>query len=134
MSLIFFFTTLPGHDLSSSSLLPLIIAIECIIAKDGQQALELLNNNLHYLPDIVFLDLKMPRFNGKKFLFEVKKDERLKRIPIVIYTTSREVTESKELKEMGAVYFITKPSNADEIYYLISFVLNEQWSILQNNK
>lgn len=76
----------------------------------------------------------MPRFNGKKFLFEVKKDERLKRIPIVIYTTSREVTESKELKEMGAVYFITKPSNADEIYYLISFVLNEQWSILQNNK
>lgn len=107
-------------------------AIECISAKDGKHALELLST-LYPLPDFIFLDLRMPRYNGKKFLHEVKKDERLKKIPIIIYTTSREVTESQELKEMGAVHFISKPNNADEIYYLISFVLDQQWSITHNN-
>lgn len=109
-------------------------AIECITAKDGLHALEILSGTLYPLPDFIFLDLKMPRYNGKKFLNEVKKDERLKKIPVVIYTTSKEVTESKELKEMGAVHFISKPNNAEEIYYLISFILDEQWSLMHNNK
>ena len=100
-------------------------AIICLTAKDGQQALELLHTN-DQLPDFIFLDLRMPRFNGKRFLLEIKKDELLKKIPVIIYTTSREVEESKELKEMGAVYFISKPSNPEEIYYLVSFVLEEQ--------
>lgn len=108
-------------------------AIECITATDGLQALELLSKTLFSLPDFIFLDLKMPRYNGKRFLYEIKKDERLKNIPVIIYTTSREVTESKELKEMGAVHFISKPNNADEIYYLISFVLDQKWSITNNN-
>lgn len=109
-------------------------AIECISAKDGKHALELLSSTLNPLPDFIFLDLKMPRFNGKKCLIEIKKDERLKKIPVIIYTTSKEVSESKELKEMGAVHFISKPTNADEIYYLISFVLDEQWSVMHNKK
>lgn len=105
--------------------------IECITATDGLKALKLLSKSS--LPDFIFLDLKMPRYNGKKFLYEVKKDERLKEIPVIIYTTSREVTESRELMEMGAVYFMSKPNNTDEIYYLVSFVLDEQWSIRRNN-
>jgi len=78
------------------------------------------------LPHFIFLDLRMPRYNGKKCLQEIKKDERLKHIPVIIYSTSREVEESQELKAMGAVHFISKPSNPDEIYYLVSFVLEEQ--------
>lgn len=105
--------------------------ITCITAKDGQHALELLKNSLHPLPDFIFLDIRMPRFNGKKCLIEIKKDERLKHIPVIIYTTSREVTESVELKEMGAVHFISKPSNPEELYYLISFALEEQWNELR---
>lgn len=100
--------------------------IECITASDGQQALEVLRKSGSTLPDFIFLDLRMPRYNGKRCLQEIKKDENLKHIPVIIYSTSREVEESQELKAMGAVYFISKPSNPDEIYYLVSFVLEEQ--------
>ena len=104
--------------------------IDCIVAKDGKHALEILKNASGSLPDIIFLDLRMPRFNGKKCLLEIKGDESLKHIPVIIYTTSREVTESIELKEMGAVHFISKPSNPDELYYIISVALEEQWNKL----
>ena len=99
--------------------------ITCFTASDGQQALEFLHTT-DSLPDFIFLDLRMPRFNGKRCLLELKKDEQLRNIPVIIYTTSREVEESSELKELGAVYFISKPGNPEEIYYLVSFVLEEQ--------
>jgi CheY-like chemotaxis protein len=108
--------------------------IECITANNGQQALELLKNNTSGLPDFIFLDIRMPVFDGKKCLLEIKKDERLKHIPVIIYTTSKEVEESKELRKMGAVYFISKPANAEEIYYLVSFVLEEQLNASRMNK
>ena len=99
--------------------------IECLWAKDGLQALEDLRNEALPLPDYIFLDLRMPRVNGKKCLSEMKSDSRLKEIPVIIYTTSRELEESEELKDLGAVQFISKPSNPEEIYYVVSCVLEE---------
>ena len=101
--------------------------IECATAKDGLQALELLRDPQFSLPDFIFLDLRMPRYNGKQCLLQIKADERLKEIPVVIYTTSREVQESEELQSLGAVHFISKPSDPDEIFYVLSLVLEEQW-------
>jgi DNA-binding NtrC family response regulator len=108
--------------------------IDCKIAGNGEQALKLLRNTEYPLPDFIFLDIRMPRLNGKKCLFEIKKDERLKNIPVIIYTTSRAVEESKELRAMGAFHFISKPRNADEIFYLISFVIDEQANAARRNK
>ena len=99
--------------------------IECLTAKDGKHALELLRE-ITVLPDVIFLDLRMPRINGKKCLIEIKNDERLKNIHVYVYTTSREVTESEELQKLGAVHFISKPSNHEEIYYIISLLLEEE--------
>ena len=107
--------------------------IICLTANDGQQALELLHTN-DQLPHFIFLDLRMPRFNGKRFLLEIQKDELLGKIPVIIYTTSREAEDSSELKKMGAVYFISKPSNPEEIYYLVSFVLEEQLKVMDSRK
>jgi DNA-binding NtrC family response regulator len=107
---------------------------ECKTANNGERALELLKDTGYSLPDFIFLDIRMPRINGKKCLFEIKKDERLKHIPVIIYTTSKAVEESKELRDMGAFHFISKPSNADEIYYLISFVMDQQSNVLRRNK
>jgi CheY-like chemotaxis protein len=107
--------------------------IECIVAKDGQEALKLLSQPLFELPNFIFLDLRMPRIGGKRCLIELKKDERLKNIPVVIYTTSREVKESQELKELGAVHFISKPGSPDEIYYVVSFVLDELRHFVRND-
>ena len=104
--------------------------IECITANDGQKALELLRNRLSSLPDLIFLDIRMPLLNGKKCLEELKKDDTLKHIPVVIYTTSKLVEESIELKKMGAAHFISKPPNADEIYYLVSLVIEEHLAAL----
>ncbi|MBA2329348.1 MAG: response regulator [Flavisolibacter sp.] len=101
-------------------------SIDCSIAKDGQQAMELLKNTTENLPDYIFLDLKMPRYNGRKCLVELKSDPDLKHIPVFIYTTSREVEESAELKSMGAIHFISKPTDPEEIYYVISHILEEQ--------
>ena len=100
--------------------------IECTTAVDGKQALEQLKNSYDSLPDFIFLDLRMPRLSGKKCLLQIKNDERLKSIPVIIYTTSRDVEEAKELQELGAVHFISKPGDPEEIYYVVSFVLEEQ--------
>ena len=101
-------------------------SIKCTASIDGKHALELLRASGDSLPDFIFLDLRMPRYSGKRCLQEIKNDNLLKSIPVIIYTTSKELEESKELKEMGAVHFISKPTNPEEIYYIISFVLEEQ--------
>lgn len=106
-------------------------SIQCIQANNGEQALELLRNTESVLPDCIFLDLRMPRISGKKCLQEIKQDERLKHIPVYIYTTSRELEESRDLKEIGAFHFISKPNNEEEIYYLIACAVEEQLKLHQ---
>lgn len=104
--------------------------IECVTAKDGEQALNYLANADHSLPDYIFLDLRMPKVNGRRCLIEIKADERLQHIPVIIYTTSGDVAESEELQGKGAVRFITKPGDPGEIFYVLSLVLEEQWEKL----
>jgi CheY-like chemotaxis protein len=100
--------------------------IECVTSKDGQQALELLKDSTLALPEYIFLDLRMPRVSGKQCLLQIKADERLKSIPVIIYTTSKEVEESEDLQSLGAVRFISKPTDPEEIFYILSQVLEEQ--------
>ena len=99
--------------------------IECVELTNGEEALEYLMNLSTVLPDCIFLDLRMPKISGKKCLIEIKNNDRLKDIPVYIYTTSRDVEESRELKQIGAFHFISKPNNADEIYYLLAFAMEE---------
>ncbi|NML22453.1 response regulator [Pseudoflavitalea sp. G-6-1-2] len=106
--------------------------IVCYEARDGRQALEMLNNIDNPLPDFIFLDLRMPGYSGEKCLIEIKNRERLKNIPVIIYTTSKNVEESIQLKAMGACHFMTKPRNSAEIYYMVSIVLEEEWDSFKN--
>jgi CheY-like chemotaxis protein len=103
-------------------------AITCITAGDGKEALAYLRGKDHDLPDFIFLDLRMQGMSGKQCLKEIKQDPRLKPVPVIVYTTSRDVKESRELKILGAAHFMSKPSSPDEVYYLISFVLGEIWN------
>lgn len=102
-------------------------SIQCFTAKDGQEALIILNDTERPLPDYIFLDLRMPRISGRQCLAEIKKQERLKHIPVFIYTTTKDVQDSIELKKMGAVHFISKPTNPTDIYYIISEALSSKW-------
>lgn len=99
----------------------------CHTFEDGYEALKYLRNTKNPLPDYIFLDLRMPKMSGKKCLQEIRSDDRLKEIPVIMYSTSDDVEDSKDLAESGATHFVTKPTNADEIYYLISMVLTEKW-------
>jgi DNA-binding response OmpR family regulator len=69
----------------------------------------------------------MPGMSGQKCLEEIKKTPRLRSVPVIVYTTSREVDESIRLKEMGAAHFMSKPTSPAEVYYMVSLVLSEQW-------
>jgi CheY-like chemotaxis protein len=101
--------------------------INFITASDGQEAMKILKDERSLLPDYIFLDLRMPRISGRQCLEEIIKDERLRHIPVFIYTTSRDVNDSIELGKKGAVHFISKPENPTDIYYILSIVLNEEW-------
>lgn len=79
-------------------------------ANDGQSALVLLEE-LVVVPDYIFLDINMPVMNGKEFLSHVKKDRRLKEIPVIMYTTSSEEREKNAFQKMGASGYIVKPTD-----------------------
>jgi len=102
--------------------------ITCVTVTNGQDALFYLKNEANPLPDFIFLDLRMPGLSGQKCLEEIKKDPRLVPVPVIVYTTSREVEESIRLKKSGAAHFMSKPTSPDEVYYMVSSVLGEKWN------
>ncbi len=83
-------------------------SINCITALDGEEALTMLKNSLPEVPDCIFLDLNMPRINGRQFLTTIKSIAILKNIPVIIYTTSSSLREKAELTNLGATHFLTK--------------------------
>jgi CheY-like chemotaxis protein len=102
--------------------------ITCMVAVSGDDALLYLNNKDNPLPGFIFLDLRMPGLSGRQCLAEIKKDARLVPVPVIVYTTSTDVKESVELKQLGAVHFMSKPVSPDDVYYMLSVVLGEKWT------
>jgi CheY-like chemotaxis protein len=67
------------------------------------------------LPDYIFLDVNMPVKDGKQSLVELKKDERLRDIPVIICSTTADKKEIDELYDLGASSFIHKPNNFTDL-------------------
>jgi CheY-like chemotaxis protein len=88
-------------------------AINCLVADNGKAALDLLNQ-LIFLPQIIFLDYNMPQMNGQKCLNHIRNIERLKNIPVVMYSTSFSAQLGSELKQAGA-YLIQKQTEFKEV-------------------
>jgi CheY-like chemotaxis protein len=102
------------RELMSEALHKIDPSISFLTANDGQNALDLLNES-NDLPDYIFLDVNMPVMDGKKCLVELKKDERLRDIPVVIYSTTMDNSEIKQLYSLGASSFIHKPNNFNDL-------------------
>lgn len=83
----------------------------CIRAESCEMALGTLRKATDNLPDVIFLDLNMPRMRGKTCLCELKKDKVLQGIPVIIYTTSSILKDKDETRALGASHFITKPTS-----------------------
>jgi CheY-like chemotaxis protein len=85
---------------------------------DGEQALDYLRNGTGYRdalrPDLVLLDLNMPRMDGRQTLTEIKTDDRLKAIPVVVLTTSAADADVTSSYQHQANAYVTKPIDLDE--------------------
>ncbi|MEN6334115.1 MAG: response regulator [Phycisphaerales bacterium] len=78
-------------------------------ATNGEEALEYLRNAENPKPCVILLDLNMPRMNGVEFMKAVKADSVLKKIPIVVLTTSRDDRDIVESYKLSAAGYIVKP-------------------------
>jgi len=81
------------------------------VARDGLEAMELLRDKTGdgVMPDLILLDLNMPRMDGREVLEELKKDQRLKTIPVIVLTTSEAEQDILRSYQLGTNAYITKP-------------------------
>jgi len=81
------------------------------ITNNGVELMEYLSDDDARLPDVIFLDLNMPRKNGLECLIEIKGNEKLKDISVAIYSTSDNEKDMDETFRNGANIYITKPND-----------------------
>src|SRR5438046_423856 len=83
------------------------------VARDGVEAMEYLHRQGPYAeagrPDLIFLDLNLPRKDGREVLAEIKADANLRRIPVVIFTTSRAESDVVKTYDLHANCYVVKP-------------------------
>lgn len=95
-------------------------------AKNGEEALRLLEQK-DKLPDIILLDLNMPKINGIEFLGVLKNDERLKYIPTIVLTTSNNRRDLLECYKIGIAGYVLKPLKYEDYVSKIEILLS-YWS------
>lgn len=100
---------------------------ELIIAEDGEKALEMLKDMQEY-PQVIILDLNMPKLSGVEFLKIIKKDENLSIIPVVIMTTSKEDEDKLNCYKNGISGYIEKPIDYNEFLEILKIVY-DYWMI-----
>lgn len=96
------------------------------VAKDGEEALSMLacngSNSRIPRPDLILLDLNLPRKDGREVLEQIKDDESLKRIPVVILTTSNAQQDILKAYDLHANCYITKPVDLDQFFTVIKSI------------
>lgn len=94
-----------------------------VVAKDGKEALEILlagREASHPLPRAILTDVKMPRMDGLELLRQIKGEPRLRDIPFVVLTSSDHEADRKEAMSLGAICYLTKPSDLDAYANIVS--------------
>lgn len=96
------------------------------VASDGEDALKFLKREGGYKdaprPDLVLLDLNLPRMNGKEVLEEIKKDPDLKRIPVVVLTTSDNEQDVRKAYDLHVNAYVRKPVDLDQFIRIVEAV------------
>lgn len=94
---------------------------------DGVELMQYLNDPESVLPNILFLDLNMPKKNGIECLHEIKKNNRFDDIAIAIYSTSSSEEDIEETFVLGANIYIKKPSDFASLKKILSDVVSINW-------
>jgi chemotaxis family two-component system response regulator Rcp1 len=100
------------------------------VARDGVEALSFLRRKGEFVhvprPDLILLDLNLPKKDGREVLAEIKNDDALKSIPVVILTTSETLEDILEMYGLHANFYITKPVDLDQFIKIVQSI-EEFW-------
>ncbi|MCK0123069.1 response regulator [Gelidibacter sp. F2691] len=102
------------------------------VYKDGIELMNALNQPQSVLPNILFLDLNMPKKSGLECLIEIKENERFKDIAIAIYSTSASEEDIENTFVQGANIYIKKPSAFNDLKKILSDVVTINWQYHTN--
>ena len=92
------------------------------VARDGEEALAFLRREGEPRPDLILLDLNLPRRDGREVLQEIKSDPRLKTIPVVVLTTSGAEADIVKSYSLHANCYITKPVDLDQFITVVKSI------------
>lgn len=99
------------------------VFVNLTVANDGVEAMEILKGRGDQTgkrrPDLILLDLNLPRKNGREVLVEIKADEELRRIPVIVMTTSKAEQDIHRAYNLNANCYITKPVELDEFLNVV---------------
>ncbi|WP_445253145.1 response regulator [Nostoc sp. 106C] len=111
------------------------ITVHLNVVEDGVEAMAFLRKQEKYAtvphPDIVLLDLNLPKKDGREVLAEIKGDENLKRIPVVVLTTSQAEEDILKAYNLAANCYITKPVDFDQFVKIIRSIENFWFAIVK---
>jgi CheY-like chemotaxis protein len=94
-----------------------------ILCENGTKLLAQFNGQNENYPGIILLDLNMPGISGRQVLQELKSNQNLRHIPILILTTSHLASDKKMAYELGANCFLTKPSSHSQLLEMAKSIL-----------
>jgi len=101
------------------------LSVQLTVVHDGEELMKYLEKNSAHLPDLLFLDLSMPRKTGFECLTEIKENEKYKSLPVTVFTTSFargiefEQSLANTLTGIGAEEYIRKPGNFEQLKWII---------------
>ncbi|BAZ68055.1 response regulator receiver protein [Fischerella sp. NIES-4106] len=111
------------------------ISVNLNVVEDGVEAIAFLRREGKYTqvphPDIVFLDLNLPKKDGREVLAEIKADEKLKRIPVVVLTTSQAEEDILKVYNLSANCYITKPVDFEQFVKIVQSIENFWFTIVK---
>lgn len=93
------------------------------VANNGVEAIKRFEEDASFVPDIIFLDVNMPKMNGLQCLAKLKELPQLHNVKIVMYTTSSDPAVIEESKRLGAADFQTKPTSLKTLIERLSVIL-----------
>jgi CheY-like chemotaxis protein len=110
------------QDIFLSALREISLSVICHTATNGRNAMEKLAGR-QIIPELIFLDLNMPVMNGQQFLQNIKNDESLNNIPVIIFSTSSNPHTIEQTKKLGATDFITKPHHFGQLKDILQAII-----------
>lgn len=109
------------------------ITNQLIITNNGEEALEFLRDEKNELPGIILLDLNMPKMNGVEFLNIAKNDTRIKTIPVIVLTTSKEERDRINTFNLSVAGYMIKPVDYVKFVEIIR-TINLYWTLSESPK